>query len=163
MRRFILAAIVGFVVVPFSFSQTVMTPTVGAKPLTPSEQELVDQVKQLNQEAGLRNTDYVKRIVAPDFVDVDPSGNASDRAELLTDLQADSHHVPPEKAAQLKSWLYDFKVIPINDSAAIVTYNAVLPFGMRYRHVSSVWVKQDGQWTLKFRQASPNRWSADDF
>jgi hypothetical protein len=163
MLRSFLAAIACFVLICSLSAQQVMTPTVGAKPLTPSEQELVDQVKQLNQQAWHRNTDYVKQTVAPDFVDVDPSGNASDRAELLTEMQVAARSVPPEKAAQLKSWLYDFKVVPINDGAAIVTYNAVLPFGMRYQHVSSIWVKQDGQWKLKFRQASPNRWSADDF
>jgi len=163
MRRLLFAAIACLTLICSLPAQQVMTPAVGAKPLTPSEQELVDQVKQLDQQAWHWNTDYVKRTVAPDFIDVDPSGTASDRAELLTDLQVASRSLPPEKLAQLKSWLYDFKVVPINDSAAIVTYNAVLPFGMRYRRVSSVWVKEDGQWKLKFRQASPNRWSADDF
>ena len=58
---------------------------------------------------------------------------------------------------------YDFKVLPLNENAAVVTYNAVLPGeGARYQHLSNVWVKQGDQWKLKFQQSTPNLWSLGD-
>jgi hypothetical protein len=166
MRKLFLAAFASFFLVPTFVShasaQKVMTPAVGAKPLTPFEQELVEQVKRLDQENWHWNVEYVKRVVTPDFLDIDASGNASDRAELLAGLQAASRKVTPEQAAKITEWLYDFQVVPINDSAAVVSFNVVVPFGVRYMRVSTVWLKQDGEWKLKFRQESPNRWSADD-
>jgi len=53
--------------------------------------------------------------------------------------------------------------LPLNENAAVVTYNAVLPGeGARYQHLSNVWVKQGDQWKLKFQQSTPNLWSLGD-
>jgi hypothetical protein len=38
-----------------------------------------------------------------------------------------------------------------------------MDFGSRrYQHMSSVWVMEGGAWKLKFQQATPNEWSAND-
>ena len=56
--------------------------------------------------------------------------------------------------------LYDVQVLPVNDRAAVVTYNAVVQMVVgsedapRYQHLSSVWVDQGGVWKLKFQQAT---------
>ena len=57
---------------------------------------------------------------------------------------------------------YDFKVLPVSENVAIVTYDAIMKVDVdddeiqipRYQHLSSVWVKQGEQWKLKFQQAT---------
>ena len=57
---------------------------------------------------------------------------------------------------------YDFKVLPVSENVAIVTYDAIMEVAVdddeiqipRYQHMSSVWVKQGEQWKLKFQQAT---------
>jgi hypothetical protein len=57
---------------------------------------------------------------------------------------------------------YDMKVVALGDTGAVVTYDAVIHEAPqedqdsppRYQHLSSVWVKQGGQWKLKFHQAT---------
>ncbi|MGA7908014.1 MAG: nuclear transport factor 2 family protein, partial [Candidatus Sulfotelmatobacter sp.] len=61
---------------------------------------------------------------------------------------------------------YDFKVVEVGEDAAVVTYDAVVREALqedqgpppRYQHFSSVWVKQGGQWKLKFHQATATHW-----
>ena len=55
---------------------------------------------------------------------------------------------------------YDVHVLPINDSAAIVTYDCIVRMRLgedpvpRYQHITDIWVKQGEQWRLKFQQAT---------
>jgi hypothetical protein len=46
----------------------------------------------------------------------------------------------------------------------VVTYKAVFPGSEldKYQHLSDSWVKQNGQWKLKFQQSTLNLWSAHD-
>jgi hypothetical protein len=61
---------------------------------------------------------------------------------------------------------YDIKVVPLGSIGAVVSYDAVVRETPqedqgpppRYQHFSSVWVKQDGQWKLKFHQTTPTHW-----
>ena len=58
---------------------------------------------------------------------------------------------------------YDFHVVKLNDDSAVVAYNLIVPGEHpRYRHMADTWAKIDGQWKLKFRQITPNLWSAND-
>ncbi len=59
---------------------------------------------------------------------------------------------------------YNMRVLSVNDDSAIVTYDAIVraPEGdtdlaPRYQHFSDLWVKQGGDWKLKFQQATPLR------
>ena len=55
---------------------------------------------------------------------------------------------------------YDAQVVPINESAAIVTYDCIVRMTLgdepvpRYQHITDVWVKQGDEWRLKFQQAT---------
>jgi len=55
---------------------------------------------------------------------------------------------------------YEVSVVPVNETAAIVTYDCVVRMMVfdetlpRYQHVSNLWVKQGDQWRLKFQQAT---------
>jgi hypothetical protein len=58
---------------------------------------------------------------------------------------------------------YDFHVVKLNDDSAVVAYNLIVPGeNPRYRHMADTWARIDGHWQLKFRQITPNLWSAND-
>jgi hypothetical protein len=59
--------------------------------------------------------------------------------------------------------VYNIKVIPLDTSAALVTYDEISPSDQpRYRHITQVWVKQADSWKLKFLQTTINLWSIGD-
>ena len=69
----------------------------------------------------------------------------------------------PPKENQKAPLFYEFKVIQLADNAGIVTYDVVRPAHIeRYQHLSDTWVKENGQWKLKFQQTTLNLWSAHD-
>jgi hypothetical protein len=58
---------------------------------------------------------------------------------------------------------YDFHVVKLSDDSAVVAYNLIVPGEHpRYRHMADTWAKIGGRWQLKFRQLTPNLWSAND-
>jgi hypothetical protein len=102
------------------------------------------------------DADYVRNTVADDFMLIETNGDSSGKAELV-------HEVKPEKPGA-KPILYDFNVVELSPDCAVVTYKAVFhgaPID-RYQHLSYTWVRQAGQWKLKFQQATVNLWSAHD-
>ena len=69
----------------------------------------------------------------------------------------------PHKEAKEAPIFYDFNVLTLADNAGVVTYNVVFPSRIeRYQHLSDTWVKENGQWKLKFQQTTLNLWSAHD-
>jgi hypothetical protein len=93
--------------------------------------------------------------LAADFTAVAVDSNVYDRREMLGYLGYLGFDV----------WPYRFKVIPVTEDAAIVSYDAVVKTSAhedeislpRYQHVSSLWVKQGDQWKLKFQQSTAAR------
>jgi hypothetical protein len=135
------------------------SPASEAKPLSAFDQSMITTEKDLLEALERGDIAYVQNAVADDFVSIGTNGDSGDKGEILG---AARHPAPPEHK-QSKPILYDFKVVQLNDSAAVVTYNAVLPgSNPRYQHISSTWVKQGDQWKLKFEQTTPNLWSAMD-
>ena len=123
------------------------------------DQSMITTEKDLLEALEHGDVAYVQNAVADDFVSIGTNGDSGDKAEMVG---AARHPAAPEHK-QPKPILYEFKVVQLNDSAAVVTYNAVLPgSNPRYQHISSTWVKQGEQWKLKFEQATPNLWSAMD-
>jgi hypothetical protein len=107
------------------------------------------------QERG--DGEYVKNAVADDFTGIESNGEPTSRSEFISVGRG-------EKPGQ-SPILYDFKVIPLDENSAVVTYNAVLPANQndRYQHMSDTWVNENGHWKLKFQQSTLNLWSAHDF
>lgn len=103
-----------------------------------------------------RDADFLKRTLTDDFREVWSDGHLHPKGELLEAAQ--------EGAVQ-EFTIYNLRVLPVDDSAAIVTYEGMIkmpegdPPGMapRYQHISDLWVKQDGQWRLRFQQFTPVR------
>jgi hypothetical protein len=125
-----------------------------AKPLSPFEQELIGNQKQFLQAWQEKNAALVSKTVSDDFRGIAPNGDLYERSELVGNVH---EGVPKDYRT------YDFTVVRIDESCAVVAYNEIVPGAHpRYRHMSDTWTKDGGQWKLKFRQMTPNLWSALD-
>jgi hypothetical protein len=126
-----------------------------AKPLSPLEQALIDNTKAIPEAQKTKNADFLKRTLTDDFRAVGSEGRLHGREEFIGDA-ADG---------TLKEYtVYNPHVLPVSDTSAIVTYDAVIqePEGdfdvaPRYQYFSDLWVKQGDQWKLRFQQSTPRR------
>jgi hypothetical protein len=125
------------------------------KPLSPLEQTLIDSTKAIPEAQKTKNADFLKRTLTDDFRVVGSEGRLHGREEFIGDA-ADG---------TLKEYtVYNVHVLPVSETSAIVTYDAVIqePEGdfdvaPRYQYFSDLWVKQGDQWKLRFQQATPRR------
>jgi hypothetical protein len=127
------------------------------RPLSPFAQTVVDAQKALIEAFEKGDAAYVKNAIADDFVVIGPNGDSGTKAELLEYVRPSEHRGP-------EPIMYDFRVVQLSDSAAVVTYKLATPHGGldRYQHLSDTWVKMGDQWKLKFEQTTLNLWSAHD-
>ncbi len=125
-----------------------------SKPISAFDQQLIDQQKQLLQATQTKNPTAVDHAIADDFQGIETNGDFYDKSEIVESAQ---NGKPKEIRA------YDFRVVKLNDDSAVVAYNLIVPGEHpRYRHMADTWARIDGQWKLKFRQITPNLWSAND-
>jgi len=126
-----------------------------AKPLSAFEQELVNNQNQFMQALAEKNVASVNQSVAADFQGIGTNGDFYDRSDIIAMAQ---EGMPKDLRA------YEMVVVRLNDDAAVVSYNLIVPGSrVRYRHMSDTWAKVGGKWMLKFQQFTPNLWSATDF
>jgi hypothetical protein len=146
MRRIILLCTV-LVSASLAFAQT-------SKPISPFDQQLIDQQKRFLKAIADKNTVLVNQTVSEDFKGIGSNGDFHDRSEVLDSA----------RDGMPKDWrTYDFVVVRLDDDCAVVTYNEIVPGDHpRYRHMADTWAKIAGQWKLKFRQMTPNLWSVND-
>ena len=131
-----------------------LSQTPSSKPVSAFDQQLIDQQKQFLEATQTKNATVVDRAVADDFQGIATNGDFYDRSEVVESAQAG---MPKDMRA------YDFHVVKLNDDSAVVAYNLIVPREHpRYRHMADTWARIDGQWKLKFRQITPNLWSAND-
>lgn len=124
-----------------------------SKPLSPLEQTLITAEKSIPEAEIKRDSETLKRLLTDDFLQVSIDGKLSGRDEIIGMMSEIT-------IKQFRT--YDFKVVPVTENVAIVTYDAILEVTSedddiripRYQHLSSVWVKQGDQWKLKFQQAT---------
>jgi hypothetical protein len=135
-------------------SSTLALSQTPAKPVSAFDQQLIDRQKQFLQATESKNPAAVGRAVADDFQGIEVNGDFYDKEEVVDSAH---HGMPKETRA------YDFHVVKLNDDSAVVAYNLIVPGEHpRYRHMADTWARVDGQWKLKFRQITPNLWSAND-
>ncbi len=124
-----------------------------AKPLSPLEQTLIANEKNLIEAKKKDDDEYFTRVLADGFALVEIDGKLHEQPEAVDELgDSDLIELTP----------YDMKVLPVSTDAAIVTYDAIFREAPkedegpqpRYQHFSSFWVKQGDQWKLKFQQAT---------
>ncbi|MGA7382381.1 MAG: nuclear transport factor 2 family protein [Terriglobales bacterium] len=127
----------------------------GGARATQADQILIGQTQAVFQAQKSKDGDALKRLVTDDFQQVGSEGKLHDRDDLIGDA----------KDGKLTDYsLYNLKVLPVDDNAAIVTYDAIIHMtegddllAPRYQHFSDVWVKQGEQWRLRFQQATARR------
>ena len=147
MQRILLLSAAVLVSVTVALSQT-------PKPVSAFDRELIEQQKQFLQATQAKNPIAVNRAIADDFHGIATNGDFYDKSEVVESAQAG---MPKDTRA------YDFQVVKLTDDSAVVAYNLIVPGERpRYRHMADTWARIDGQWKLKFRQITPNLWSAND-
>ena len=127
-----------------------------AKPLTPLEQTLMAAEKGFIDAAKKGDASFFKRTLADDFSYVGVDGQLANRQEMIDQYTEPGVNIAP----------YNMKVMSINDSVALVTYDVVLRVPPeedqgpppRYQHFSTVWVKQGDAWKMKFQQRTAAHW-----
>ena len=142
----------------FLLCAAILTVTLAAaqtsKPVSAFDQQLIDQQKQFLQATQSKNPAAVDRAIADDFRGIETNGDFYEKSEVVDSAQKG---MPKDTRA------YDFRVVKLNDDSAVVAYNLIVPGEHpRYRHMADTWARIDGQWKLKFRQITPNLWSAND-
>jgi hypothetical protein len=123
-------------------------PTAFERAAMSQENDLIDAKKKDDEQ-------FFKRTLAPDFAMVGIDGQLA---------QGDEAGLGDSDLVELTP--YDMKVVALGDSGVIVTYDAIVREAPqedqgpppRYQHFTSVWVKQGGQWKLKFHQATATHW-----
>lgn len=117
---------------------------------------LVDKTKAVLQAWKGKDVASLNQALTADFVAIGSEGHLHDRSELIDSA----------REGELQDFhAYNFRVIPINDSAMMVTFDCVIkmPEGdapnmaPRYQRLSDLWVSEGGDWKLKFRQATAAR------
>jgi len=126
----------------------------------PLQQTLIEAQQRAANAEIKKDAAFFSYMLADNFTEVDPNGDTSDRDDFVKGVSdSDLTNI----------LLYNFKLVPLNDGAAVLTYDRVIlrtkrDFGSRrYQHVSSTWVRDGADWKLKFQQITPNQWSANDF
>ena len=132
-------------------SSTDSLPLTNRKNLTPLEQTLIANTKALPAAWKKKDAEFFKTTLTDDFLEVAIDGKVYAKNDVLEGVHmADVQEYSP----------YDVHVLPINDSAAIVTYDCIVRMSLgeepvpRYQHITDIWVKQSEQWRLKFQQAT---------
>ena len=126
-------------------------------------QSLIENSKAVFQAQVSKDVDALKRLLSDNFRQVgsdgrltDTDGKSNDKDEAIDDARDGS----------LREFrLYGFEVLPVDDNAIIVSYDAIIrksegdapAQAPRYQHLSDLWVKQGDQWRLRFRQATAVR------
>jgi len=120
-------------------------------PISAFDRQLIDRQKQFLESQQSKDANAMNRAIADDFQGIGTNGDFYDKSEIV------------EEGTSKDTRAYDFHVVKLNDDSAVVTYNLIVPGEHpRYRHMADTWAKSGGRWQLKFRQATPNLWSADD-
>jgi hypothetical protein len=126
-------------------------PLTNRKNLSPLEQTLIANTKAVPAAWKKKDADFFKRTLTDDFLEIAIDGKVYGKNDVLEGVHmADVQEYSP----------YDARIVPINDSAAIVTYDCIVRMNLgeepvpRYQHITDVWVKQGDEWRLKFQQAT---------
>jgi hypothetical protein len=126
-------------------------------PPTPLEQSAIANETNLIEAKKKDDATFFKRTLAEDFSLVGIDGKLLERQEAADGLgDSDLIELTP----------YDMKIVALGDTGVIVTYDAIVREAPeedqgpppRYQHFTSVWIKQAGQWKLKFHQSTAAHW-----
>jgi hypothetical protein len=115
------------------------------------EETLVTNEKRIWEMYQKKDVKGLAELAAEDYYDIYPAGEAVDKKRYLADVLE----------TEVKDYsLSDFKVIMLNDAAAIVVYKAKVHGAVKEREirsqvaVTSGWAKRGGKWLNVFYRES---------
>lgn len=125
-------------------------------------QALIAKSKAVLEAMKAKDPQALNGLLADDFRSIDLAGDSGSRKEMLE----------PAQDGYLKEFLfYNSQTFRIDDHSILVSYNMAVTLSEsrleelvddnitwpRYSKVSDLWVRQDGDWKLKFEQVTPVR------
>src|SRR5207245_1169464 len=120
-------------------------PLTNRKNLTPLEQTLIANTKAVPAAWKKKDAEFFKTTLTDDFLEVAIDGKVYAKNDVLEGVHmADVQEYSP----------YDVHVLPINDSAAIVTYDCIVRMRLgedqvhRYKNITDICVKHGEKWSL---------------
>ena len=132
-----------------------LTQTPASNAFSPFDQQLIANQKQFLRAMMDKDATQLNQSISDDFRGIQTNGDLYNRREIIS---SDEGNLPKDALS------YSFQVVKLDDDCAVVSYNLTVPNEHpRYRHMADTWTKIGGQWKLKFRQITPNLWSAKDF
>jgi len=120
----------------------------------PIADELVSREKALSEALKKHDRDAYKNALTDNFLSIGTDGKVHPKDELMSDFASTD---------LLEYRPYNIQVVQLNPDAAVVTYDVIVRMAHyddetpRYQRVSSIWVKQSGDWKLKFQQATASQ------
>lgn len=91
--------------------------------------------------------DYFNSLLTEDFFEFGRSGRVYERDETLS---------APMQEINIDLPLQDIQIHEVANSAALVTYISEVQYDeLEIANRSSLWVKVDGRWKLRFHQGTP--------
>jgi hypothetical protein len=111
----------------------------------------VEKLKELEESMWRSETrfdrEYMERILSPDFFEFGRSGRIYKRKDTLA---------APSQEIGARLPLKDFKVHQISDNVVLVTYVSIIESeNVQIGNRSSIWMKTDEGWKLRFHQGTP--------
>ena len=125
-------------------------------------QRLIAKSKAVLEAMKAKDPQKLNGLLADNFRSIDLAGDSGSRQEMLE----------PAQDGYLKEFLfYNPQTFRIDDDSILVSYNMAVTLSEsrleelvddnitwpRYSKVSDLWVRQDGDWKLKFEQVTPVR------
>lgn len=91
------------------------------------------------------SADRILALLHPDFVEFGASGRRWDAASVATSME---HAAVDGERTQARGW----SAVKLADDVVLLTFEALRPERMSLR--SSVWVRVDAEWRLRFHQGT---------
>lgn len=132
------------------------------QPTDPDAQALIAKSRAVLEAERSKDVSTLNNLLADDFRSIDLAGDSSSRKEAL----GMAHE------GFLKDFLfYEPQAFRIDSDSVLVSYNTAITLSdaaqkelaednliwPRYSKVSDLWVRQNGEWKLKFEQVTPVR------
>jgi hypothetical protein len=151
MQRF--SFLVAALALAFSLPALAQSPTyIGAAPTDQLTAALLERETALVTAEMHGDRASVGRLIASDFVFVSYDGHSLSKGEALGEL-----------SGGLKEFaIYEPQTLALNDGAVMLSYNAIVRVSVdddeihvpRYQRVTTIWVKDGGDWKQKFHQSA---------
>jgi hypothetical protein len=116
--------------------------------ITPEEFDTLQRLEESMWRGETRyDLAYMERALAPDFFEFGCSGRVYQRQDTLT---------MPSEAHEIRATLHDYRVFPLAPGVVLATYvSEVWGETLQRCNRSSIWVKGDSGWQLRFHQGTP--------